>query len=99
MLWSDDVSGLVEIVEVGSRVGVPGKKGVASSQDSEGDVLWSGVLPWWSWPSVPISRPESGVSLSDCEDPTSSLNVSKSLLPSSLGSSRSRAASMSWTDG
>jgi hypothetical protein len=36
MLWSDEVGGLLEIVEVGSRVGVPGKKGVASSQ---GDVL------------------------------------------------------------
>jgi hypothetical protein len=99
MLWSGDDGGLLEIVKWDSRVGVPGKKEVASSQGSEGDSPWSGVLSWWSLLSATLSRTDPWVSFSDCEDPTSSLNVSKSLLPLSFGSNRSRAASMSWTDG
>jgi hypothetical protein len=95
MLWSDDVGGLLEVVESGSMVGDPGRKGVASSKGCEGDLIWSGVLSWWSWLSSTPLAAGVGASLSDCEDPMSSLNASKSLLPSSFGSSRSRAASMS----
>jgi hypothetical protein len=99
MLCSDDVGGLLEVVEWGSMVGVPGRKGVASSKGCEGELLWSGVLSCWSWLSSSPFAAGVGASLYDCEEPMSSLNVSKSLLPSSFGSSRSRAARMSWTDG
>jgi hypothetical protein len=96
---SDEEGALLESHEVGGRMGVPWKNKMKSSQGSEGDLLWPRALSWRSRPSATPSRSEAGESLGGCVDPTTSLNVSNSLLPSSFGSSRSSAASISWTEG